>query len=433
MPNGSFWTGRGGFNYKRSGGGGNHRVLSLSAIANQYSNVNNKYVPGTGIGASSIASRRAKLIRSTSCASNYPCNKSFSQLGLQSRGGSNNYALNWYLTYIKPFELSVIILPTLAGNDTVATFCSGDGNTIIGYSAVNENNIAVKWVNNNIYSLNLLSGSSTSDANGCSYDGSIIVGNSDDVQTGNNIAVQWKNGVVTTLNTQPLGIPNLISLANKCSVDGTTVVGYYEYFNSGFKKFACVWVNNVIFTLPGLSNINNSSEANYCSGDGSIIVGYSIDDDGIQMSVKWTKTGYGTYSVSKLESFQGTIGSTATACSVDGNIIVGYYSKDAVNGTTSAIQWTNGKLIELINNSTFSSSIAFGCSYDGSIVVGGFADLKKNLSQPVKWNNNSPSILNTPPGYSPLLATTCSYNGNVIVGTCRDQKTGNTVAIKWYY
>jgi hypothetical protein len=97
MPNGSFWVGRGGFNYKRSGGGGNHRVLPLATIANQYSNVNNKYVPGAGVGASSIASRRAKMIHATSCTSNYPCNKSFSQLGLQARGGSNAYALNWYL------------------------------------------------------------------------------------------------------------------------------------------------------------------------------------------------------------------------------------------------------------------------------------------------------------------------------------------------
>lgn len=96
MPNGSYWVGRGGFNYKRSGGGGNHRVFSLGAIANQPQNINNTYVSGAGVGASSIANRRAKLLHSTVCKYQYPCNKSFSRLGLQSSGGSNDYAYNWY-------------------------------------------------------------------------------------------------------------------------------------------------------------------------------------------------------------------------------------------------------------------------------------------------------------------------------------------------
>jgi hypothetical protein len=97
MPNGSYWVGRGGFNYKRSGGGGNHRIFSLGAIANRPQDVNNKYVPGAGVGASSIATRRAKLLHSTVCSDQYPCSKSYSRLGLQSSGGSNDYALNWYL------------------------------------------------------------------------------------------------------------------------------------------------------------------------------------------------------------------------------------------------------------------------------------------------------------------------------------------------
>jgi hypothetical protein len=100
MPNGSYWVGRGGFNYKRSGGGGNHRIFSLGAIANQPQNVNNKYVPGSGVGASSTANRRAKMLHSTSCTAQYPCNKSFSRLGMQASGGSNDFALNWYVKNI---------------------------------------------------------------------------------------------------------------------------------------------------------------------------------------------------------------------------------------------------------------------------------------------------------------------------------------------
>lgn len=100
MTNGSFWVGKGGFNYKRSGGGGARRNFSLGLITNQPADVNNTYVAGAGVGASSIATRRAKMLHATSCSAQYPCNRSFSRLGLQMSGGSNDYALNWYVKSI---------------------------------------------------------------------------------------------------------------------------------------------------------------------------------------------------------------------------------------------------------------------------------------------------------------------------------------------
>ena len=95
MPNGSFYVGRGGFQYKRMGGGGNRKNPAYGLITGIPADVNNKYVPGAGVGASSIATRRAKLLRSTVCTEQYPCNQSYSRLGLQMSGGSNRYALNW--------------------------------------------------------------------------------------------------------------------------------------------------------------------------------------------------------------------------------------------------------------------------------------------------------------------------------------------------
>jgi hypothetical protein len=100
MPNGSFWVGKGGFNYKRSNGAGARRNFALGLITNQPADVNNTYVAGAGVGASSIATRRAKMLHATSCSAQYPCNKSFSRLGLQMSGGSNDYALNWYVKNI---------------------------------------------------------------------------------------------------------------------------------------------------------------------------------------------------------------------------------------------------------------------------------------------------------------------------------------------
>jgi hypothetical protein len=102
MPNGSYWVGRGGFNYKRSGGGGNHRIFSLGAICNQPQDVNNTYVVGAGVGASSIATRRAKMLHSTINTPQYPYNRMFNRIGLQMSGGSNDYAYNWYFNDVYP-------------------------------------------------------------------------------------------------------------------------------------------------------------------------------------------------------------------------------------------------------------------------------------------------------------------------------------------
>ena len=70
MPYGNFYYGKSGFQYKKSGGAGVRRNNALGLITGTPADVNNKYVPGAGVGASSIANRRAKLIRATTCYSN---------------------------------------------------------------------------------------------------------------------------------------------------------------------------------------------------------------------------------------------------------------------------------------------------------------------------------------------------------------------------
>lgn len=55
---------------KKTGGGGVGRVMFLG---NTNSNINNIYVSGSGVGASSIAVRKALMRRATS--NNHCCNK----------------------------------------------------------------------------------------------------------------------------------------------------------------------------------------------------------------------------------------------------------------------------------------------------------------------------------------------------------------------
>jgi len=81
MPNGQFWYGPYGFLFKKSGGGGARRNPSYGAICNQPQNVNNKYVPGAGVGGTNIAVRRSKLIRATSCNKSQQCGRFYKYLG----------------------------------------------------------------------------------------------------------------------------------------------------------------------------------------------------------------------------------------------------------------------------------------------------------------------------------------------------------------
>ena len=83
MPkNGNYYFGKGGFAYKKNTGGGNHRIFPIGLITGVPANVNNKYISGAGVGAQSIAVRRAKLIHSVTCNNEQVCGKFAKYLGL---------------------------------------------------------------------------------------------------------------------------------------------------------------------------------------------------------------------------------------------------------------------------------------------------------------------------------------------------------------
>jgi len=101
MPYGNFYYGKTGFFYKKSGATGARYNPSLGAICNQPQDVNNRFVPGSGVGASSTAQRRAKLIQAYRTVPQKD-GKGPQHLGVFSQGGSNAYALNWGL-YNSPY------------------------------------------------------------------------------------------------------------------------------------------------------------------------------------------------------------------------------------------------------------------------------------------------------------------------------------------
>jgi len=85
---GQFWFGGSsfpGFLYKKNVGVGGRRSTQLipggTTISNKPNEFWNKYTPGSGVGASSIATRRAKMINATSCSNGQNCGRFYTELG----------------------------------------------------------------------------------------------------------------------------------------------------------------------------------------------------------------------------------------------------------------------------------------------------------------------------------------------------------------
>ena len=103
--NGQFWYGQNGFLYKKNTGVGARRSTLFSAggnaVCNRPQDVNNKYKPGgSGVGASSIANRRARNRLATTCDSG--CGKFYNYLGIY----NNNTGYNSYYNFLSQIEES---------------------------------------------------------------------------------------------------------------------------------------------------------------------------------------------------------------------------------------------------------------------------------------------------------------------------------------
>lgn len=86
MPrNGQFWYGKGGFAYKRSGGGGMRKNPAIGLITGVPADVNTKFVYGAGVGALNTSVRRAQMRYATVCTPEQPCGPFLSKLGIHPR------------------------------------------------------------------------------------------------------------------------------------------------------------------------------------------------------------------------------------------------------------------------------------------------------------------------------------------------------------
>jgi hypothetical protein len=68
MPYGNFYFGKDGFFYKKMGGAGGRKNPALGIICNAPQDLNNRYIVGATVGASSMANRRAMRLRASTCS-----------------------------------------------------------------------------------------------------------------------------------------------------------------------------------------------------------------------------------------------------------------------------------------------------------------------------------------------------------------------------
>lgn len=97
---GQFWYGGNsfpGFLYKKNVGSGGKKNPKVGLICNKPTEFWNKYVPGAGVGASSVANRRAKLIHATACQQGQQCGRFYMELG------QNQIRPSRYTTYNSNF------------------------------------------------------------------------------------------------------------------------------------------------------------------------------------------------------------------------------------------------------------------------------------------------------------------------------------------
>jgi hypothetical protein len=108
---GQFWFGGNtfpGFLFKKNVGVGGRRSTKFNpggnVTCNQPSNLWNKYISGAGVGATSVATRRAKMINATSCNDNQKCGRFLTQLGQNQIRASQytNYRSNLSVYPVSP-------------------------------------------------------------------------------------------------------------------------------------------------------------------------------------------------------------------------------------------------------------------------------------------------------------------------------------------
>lgn len=233
-----------------------------------------------------------------------------------------------------------------------ANAVNATGTVIVGAIGSNASQRAFRWdAGSGLQDLGDLGGALTI-AWGVNADGSVVVGQSDNVSAVRR-AFRW----TSALGMQDLGSLSVggTSVASAVSGDGAVVVGSSASVN-GARAFR--WENGSMINLGTLAG-STSSGAFGVNADGSVVVGSSD-----LAAFRWTAAS-GMQDLGSL----GGIMSSANGVSADGSVVVG--TSTLADDSARAYRWTAGSGMTSLGLLTGGSySEARGVSADGSVIVG---------------------------------------------------------------
>ncbi|MHB1033132.1 MAG: PEP-CTERM sorting domain-containing protein [Pirellulales bacterium] len=243
---------------------------------------------------------------------------------------------------------------------------SGDGSTVVGFSASTLGFEAFRWTQaSGMVGLgDLPGGAFNSSAKGVSANGSIVAGygEMEAVGLGGTRAVGWNGaGDLLQIDSRPV----TLSQATGVSGNGSVAVGIgFGLSIPGFEAFRWTEATGMV-GLGALGGVSPSSWATDASADGSVIVGQSTSVAGRE-AFRWTQAG-GMLGLGDLAG--GDYLSVANRVSADGSVAVGESYTDL---GIEAFRWTEATgMVGLgeLSGGMFGST-ALGVSADGSVVVG---------------------------------------------------------------
>lgn len=252
------------------------------------------------------------------------------------------------------------VLGTLGGTfaSSSAWGVSADGSVVVGESSNIDDTRGFVWSESSGMEP-IGDGSMRVQATGVSADGSVIIGHRTDgtIQE----AFRLENGQMQGLGDLPG--PFVRSFGNDVSADGSVVVGTGTR-GEGFQE-AVIWSGGEILGLGSLGGDPPRSQAVGISRDGQVVVGVTSTASTREEAFRWTVDA-GMVGLGDLPG--GTVSSIAHAASADGSVIVGSSVSESGN---EAFRWENGLMSGLgdLPGGAF-SSVATAVSGDGQTVVG---------------------------------------------------------------
>lgn len=235
-----------------------------------------------------------------------------------------------------------------------------------------------------------------------SNDGTIIVGGSTGVPNTGAQATVWTSGTPSLLANPTFLLGSLgATSAQGCSADGSIIVGvaiaFFGAEFTGTSSLALFWSSTTPLALSGFLSTslqNTNSVAHRCLADGSVIYGRANAIIlGAQKPCYWDAlatidpTSGAAGVLHFLDFLSGGNSASVTYCAevLVGGQPVAVGSGNDGSGNTFAIKWTATAAVSLGGLSGGNRSFANACSSDGSVVVG-LANDGDGIFWPVYWD-----------------------------------------------